>query len=87
MASDEVDMAKSNPNKLPLQQPTLPWRTTSSAVMGLTAALFRGFLYGFNSVEVVGLERFLDILDKRKDVEQRQRGLITGMRHERPHTI
>ncbi|KAI1412927.1 acyltransferase [Hypoxylon sp. FL1857] len=81
MASDEVDMSKSNPSRLPLQQPSLPWRMTSSIVMGLTAALSRGFLYGLNSVEVVGLERFLDILDKRKDVEKRQRGLITVSNH------
>lgn len=78
MASHEVDMSNSNPNKLPLQQPSLPWRMTSSVIMGLTAALSRGFLYGLNSVEVTGLERFLEVLDKRKDVEKRQRGLITG---------
>lgn len=60
------------------QSPSLPWRLTSSMVMGLTAALSRGFLYGLNSVEVIGLQRFLDLLDSRKDVEKRQRGLITG---------
>lgn len=80
MASDELDMSQSNQNRLSLQQPSLPWRMTSSMVMGLTAALSRGFLYGLNSVEVVGLDRFLEVLDKRKDVEKRQRGLITGMR-------
>ncbi|KAI2639663.1 acyltransferase [Hypomontagnella submonticulosa] len=79
MASDEVDM--SNSKKLQLQQPSLPWRMTSSATMGLTAALFRGFLYGLNSVEVTGLDNFLDILDKRKDIEKRQRGLITVSNH------
>ncbi|XXG96472.1 negative regulator of the PHO system [Hypoxylon texense] len=81
MASDEIEMSKSNPNKISLQQPSLAWRITSSLSMGLTAALFRGFLYGFNSVETVGLDRFLDILDKRKDVEKRQRGLITVSNH------
>ncbi|KAK6952985.1 hypothetical protein Daesc_005282 [Daldinia eschscholtzii] len=78
MASREVDMSNSSSNKLPLQQPSLPWRMTSSVIMGLTAALSRSFLYGLNSVEVTGLERFLEILDQRKDVEKRQRGLITG---------
>lgn len=29
-------------------------------------------------MEVIGLERFLETLDKRKDVEGRERGLITG---------
>ncbi|KAI1453599.1 hypothetical protein F4805DRAFT_442798 [Annulohypoxylon moriforme] len=81
MASDELDMSKSNPNRLSLQQPSLPWRMTSSMVMGLTAALSRGFLYGLNSVEVVGLDRFLEVLDKRKDVEKRERGLITVSNH------
>ncbi|KAI1384705.1 acyltransferase [Hypoxylon trugodes] len=81
MASDKVDMSKSNSNRLPLQQPSLPWRMTSSLVMGLTSALSRGYLYGFNSVEVVGLDRFLDVLDKRKDVEKRERGLITVSNH------
>ncbi|KAI1772499.1 acyltransferase [Hypoxylon cercidicola] len=74
-------MSKSNPNKLSLQQPSLAWRITSSLSMGLTSALFRGFLYGFNSVETVGLDRFLDVLDKRKDVEKRQRGLLTVSNH------
>jgi hypothetical protein len=32
-----------------------------------------------NKTEVVGLDRFLDTLDRRKDVEGRERGLITGM--------
>ncbi|KAF3060030.1 Lysophosphatidylcholine acyltransferase [Daldinia childiae] len=74
-------MSNSNPNKLPLQQPSLPWRMTSSVIMGLTAALSRSFLYGLNSVEVTGLERFLEVLDMRKDVEKRQRGLITVSNH------
>ncbi|KAI1805801.1 hypothetical protein F4811DRAFT_560844 [Daldinia bambusicola] len=81
MASHEVDMSNSNPNRQPLQQPSLPWRMTSSVVMGLTAALCRTFLYGLNSVEVTGLERFLEVLDQRKDVEKRQRGLITVSNH------
>jgi hypothetical protein len=46
--------------------------------MGLTGALSRSFLYGLNNIEVTGLEGFLDILDKRKDVDGRERGLITG---------
>ncbi|KAI0543862.1 acyltransferase [Xylaria curta] len=67
--------------KLLAEQPSPPWRMTSSMAMGLTAALSRIFLYGLNSVEVTGLQRFLDILDKRKDVEARQRGLLTVCNH------
>ncbi len=82
MASDDKESVMSKPGlprKKPAPlQPSLPWRMTSSLVMGLTAALSKGFLYTFNSVEVTGLEGFLDVLDKRKDVEKRERGLITG---------
>ncbi|RYP02669.1 hypothetical protein DL765_010704 [Monosporascus sp. GIB2] len=86
MASDE-ELVMSKPNvgsshamSAPLQ-PSLSWRLTSSVVMGLTAALSRGFIYTFNSVEVTGLQKFLDLLDKRKDVASRERGLITVSNH------
>lgn len=46
--------------------------------MGITGALSRSFLYGLNNTKVIGLDRFLETLDKRKDVEGRERGLITG---------
>jgi hypothetical protein len=59
-------------------QPGLPTRMATSLTMGLVGSLSRMFLYGLSSVEVTGLERFLDILDKRRDVEGRQRGLLTG---------
>ncbi len=65
-------------SKGPPQQPALPWRIIASVVTGLTGTLSKGFLYGFNRVEVIGLGKFLEVLDKRKNVEQRQRGLITG---------
>ena len=62
----------------PLDRPSLPWRMSSSFIMGATAMLSRGFLYGFNTVEISGMDRFLQVLDRRKDVSQRERGLITG---------
>jgi monolysocardiolipin acyltransferase len=62
----------------PPAQPSLPWRAASSVVMGVTAALSRGFLYGFNKTETVGLDRFIEVLDSRKNPEDRDRGLITG---------
>ncbi|KAI0512775.1 acyltransferase [Xylaria bambusicola] len=73
--------ASSPTSEMPPLQPSLPQRMTSSLVMGVTAGLSRLFIYGLNSVEVTGLERFLDILDKRKDVDKRQRGLITVCNH------
>ncbi|KAI0530129.1 acyltransferase [Xylaria digitata] len=68
-------------NKPLSAQPSLPRRVTSSLIMGLAASLSRVFLYSLNSVEVTGLQRFLDILDKRKDIEKRQRGLLTVCNH------
>ena len=47
--------------------------------MGLTGGLSRSFLYGLNHMEVTGLDRFIATLDKRRDVERRERGLITGI--------
>jgi len=47
--------------------------------MGVTAGICRSFLYGLNRTETVGLERFLELLDGRKDIESRERGLLTGM--------
>ncbi|KIN07417.1 hypothetical protein OIDMADRAFT_36919 [Oidiodendron maius Zn] len=49
--------------------------------MGLTGTLSRGFLYGLNYMEVIGLDRFLETLDKRKDVGGRERGLLTVSNH------
>jgi monolysocardiolipin acyltransferase len=49
--------------------------------MGLTGTLSKGFLYGLNYMEVIGLDRFLETLDKRKDVDGRERGLLTGEGH------
>jgi monolysocardiolipin acyltransferase len=40
--------------------------------------LCKGFL-GLNKVETHGMEGFLKLLDERKDVAGRERGLITGM--------
>jgi monolysocardiolipin acyltransferase len=62
----------------PPNQPSLPWRATSSFVMGVTGFLSRSFLFGFNNTEVIGLDRFLEVLDGRKDVGAREKGLLTG---------
>jgi monolysocardiolipin acyltransferase len=69
----------SSPSNPPPAMPNLPWRFTSSLIMGLTGSLSRGFLYGLNRIEVVGLDRFLETLDKRANVDGRERGLITGL--------
>lgn len=63
----------------PPSQPSLPWRIGSSVTIGTVGAFCRTFLYGFNESKVVGLEKFLKVLEKRRDVGARTRGLLTGM--------
>lgn len=58
--------------------PNLPSRIASVMIMGLTGVISRTFLYGFNDIEVKGLDRFKQLLDSREDPERRERGLLTG---------
>jgi hypothetical protein len=48
--------------------------------MGTIGALSRGFMNGFNNLEVTGLEGLLGVLDRRK-LEGRERGLLTVCNH------
>jgi hypothetical protein len=48
-------------------------------MMGMAGMISKVFLFGLNKVEVIGLPRFLEVLDRRRDPEKRQRGLITGV--------
>ena len=59
-------------------QPSLPWRVGSSIVMGFIGTLAHGWMKGANHSEVHGLDGFIELLDKREDIEGRDRGLITG---------
>ena len=58
--------------------PSAPWRAGSAVVMGAVGLLCRGFL-ALSSTETHGMEKFVQLLEKREDVEGRERGLITGM--------
>lgn len=60
--------------------PSGPWRAASSLTMGAVGLLCRGFLLGLSRTEAHGLDEFLGLLDERRDVAGRERGLITGMR-------
>jgi len=73
------DGAMSTPTLPPPATPSLPWRFSSSVIMGLTGSLSRGFLYGLNKMDVIGLDRFLETLDRRRKPEERDRGLLTGI--------
>ncbi|TGO16938.1 hypothetical protein BTUL_0022g00390 [Botrytis tulipae] len=77
-------MVASSYNKLesdPPTKPSLPWRFSSSLIMGVTGAISRFFYYGLNNVETIGLEGFKATLDRRKNPEERERGLITVSNH------
>ena len=65
----------------PPAAPSLPWRIGSSIIMGLAGASVRTFMFGLNSTNVHGLDGFLELLDRRRDVDNRERGLITGDVH------
>ena len=59
-------------------QPSLPWRVGTSIVMGVFGSLSRVFLFGASSTEEHGLDNFMGLLDKRRSVDGRERGLLTG---------
>lgn len=65
----------------PPSRPSLSWRLSSVAVMTSVASVCRGFLYGFNNVEITGLSNLTDELDQRKEPGGRERGLLTVCNH------
>lgn len=62
-------------------EPPLSHRIPSTLTIGFIGSLCRTFLYVFSKTEVHGLDRFVRILDERKDPENRERGLITVSNH------
>ena len=74
----ESKMSRPPSQSSPPASPSLSWRFGSSLIMGLAASASRTFLFGLNKTETIGLEGFLETLDRREDVNGRERGLITG---------
>lgn len=68
-----------SPNPAP-PHPSLPWRLGSMALMGAVGLVSRSFLFGFNKVEVTGLNNLLGVLDRRR-TQGRERGLLTVCNH------
>ena len=60
-----------------------PWtfQVPSTVVFGVVGFLSRSFLYGLSKTQTSGLDRFLEILDERKDETKRTRGLLTVSNH------
>jgi monolysocardiolipin acyltransferase len=57
------------------------WRSSSHQTILSTAAISRLFLFAFNKTEVIGLPRFLDLLNSRSDYNTRRKGLVTVSNH------
>jgi hypothetical protein len=62
-----------------LSAPSLPWRAASTFTMSAVGILSKSFLNLACTTKVHGLDGFLKILDQRRDVANRDRGLITGI--------
>lgn len=68
--------------EVPAAAPPLSWRIGSTATMAFIGLLCKGFLnVATSQTTVEGLEGFVDLLDRRRDVEGRTRGLITVSNH------
>ena len=59
-------------------EPSLPYRLISGTIIGIVGTLCKAFLFGASRTEVHGLDKFLELLDRRRDPRRRERGLITG---------
>lgn len=62
-----------------LSSPSLPWRFGSTLTFGAVGALCKSFLNVACTTRVHGLDEFQKLLDERRDVSKRERGLITGI--------
>lgn len=63
------------------EQPDLSHRVGSRLVMGAVGILVRSFMYGLSKPQINGLDKFLELLDERRNINERQRGLITVANH------
>lgn len=75
-------MASVSHGQYPQKRPNGLWRGASAMTMGLTTTTSKVFLYGLNRVEVTGLDKFVELLESRRDPFERERGLITGKQQE-----
>ena len=78
MSAQETPQDTLPKDSLPPYSPSLPWRIGSAAVIGAAGSISRAFLYGLNKTEAPGLDRFLEVIESRRDVQKRTRGLLTG---------
>ena len=58
--------------------PSLRWRYGSTATLLFTGTLAKIFLNVGARADVHGLDGFVKLLDERRDIEGRERGLLTG---------
>jgi monolysocardiolipin acyltransferase len=62
-----------------LSAPSLPWRGASRLTITFVGAVSKCFLNLACSTKVHGLDNFTKLLDERRDISKRERGLLTGM--------
>lgn len=58
--------------------PSLRWRAGSTATLLFTGTLAKIFLNIGARADIHGLDGFVKLLDERRDIEGRERGLLTG---------
>ncbi|KAF2434579.1 hypothetical protein EJ08DRAFT_730776 [Tothia fuscella] len=61
--------------------PSLPWRVASTVTLSLVGVISKTFLTFATKKEVYGLDGFVELLDRRRDVSERERGLLTVSNH------
>lgn len=61
-----------------MSKPSLRWRVASRFTMSAIGLLCKSFLVLASSTKIHGLEAFKTLLDERRDVANRKRGLLTG---------
>ncbi|KAB8349878.1 hypothetical protein FH972_023891 [Carpinus fangiana] len=65
----------------PPEAPSALWRAASTLTVGAVGTISRAFLKTFSKLEVNGLDDFTKLLEERRDVQGRERGLITVSNH------
>lgn len=74
-------MVSENPEMAVREVPS-SWRIASTATLAFAGFLSKGFLsVATKSTVTEGMDEFVELLDKRRDVEGRERGLITVSNH------
>ncbi|KAF2674273.1 hypothetical protein BT63DRAFT_6273 [Microthyrium microscopicum] len=64
-----------------LSRPSLQWRAASRVTIAAIGLFSKSVLNFLNSTRIYGLDAFVKLLDERKDVSKRKKGLLTYSNH------